>query len=269
MIRPLREHWPEYLIEAAALGLFMVSAGAFGVLLEAPASPLRRVLQDSFVRTSIAGRAMGLTAVAIIYSPWGRRSGAHMNPAVTLTFLRLRKIEPADAIAYVVCQCLGGLTGVLLVGAVAGRLFWEPPVRGVATVPGPQGRLVAFVAELGISFALMLVILVLSNSARWARFTGLAAGTLVALFIVFEAPFSGMSINPARTLASAWPSGVWTSFWLYVTAPTIGMLLAAEAYRGLNGLAAVRCAKLHHTGNTRCIFRCGYCEHGKGFEEAA
>lgn len=270
MMAALRRHWPEYLIEAWALGLFMVSAGVFGVLLEAPASPLHRALPEPLLRTSIAGLAMGLTAVGLIYSPWGQRSGAHMNPAVTLTFLRLGKIEPVDAAGYVLFQCLGGLGGVLLVGAVAGRAFWDPPVRGVATVPGPEGKLVAFVAELGISFVLMLAILVLSNSARWARATGLAAGALVALYIAFESPLSGMSINPARTLASAWPSGIWTAFWLYLTAPTAGMLLAAETYRAVRGLGAVRCAKLHHTGSTRCIFRCGYCEHREGsFEEAA
>ena len=94
----LRAHWPEYLMEAAALGLFMVSACVFGVLLEDIAAPANRVL---------AGIAMGLTAVAIISSPWGQRSGAHMNPAVTLTFLSLGKIAPWDALFYAIAQFAG------------------------------------------------------------------------------------------------------------------------------------------------------------------
>jgi aquaporin Z len=57
----------------------------------------------------------------------------------------------------------------------------------------------------------MVVILFAINTPKFARCTGLFAGTLVALFITFEAPYSGMSINPARTVASALPSGVWTA----------------------------------------------------------
>src|SRR5690242_17086241 len=79
----LRRHWPEYLMEAAALGVFMVSACVFGVLLGHPASPLHRVLPNPLVRRILGGVAMGLTAVGIISSPWGQRSGAHINPALT------------------------------------------------------------------------------------------------------------------------------------------------------------------------------------------
>src|SRR6185295_17899074 len=108
--------WPEALMEALGLGLFMVSAGAFGTLLEYPGSPLRQAIGDDFVRRLVMGVAMGLTAMGLVYSPWGRRSGAHMNPAVTLTFLRLGRVKKHDAFAYVLAQFAGGLTGVLLVG---------------------------------------------------------------------------------------------------------------------------------------------------------
>lgn len=260
MIRTLRRHWPEYLIEAGALGLFMVSAGLVGTVLESSASPLRALLPEPALRNALAGLAMGLTAVALIYSPWGQRSGAHMNPAITLTFLRLGKIERWDAVGYAGAQCLGGIAGVVAVRLALGAVFVEPPVRSVVTVPGPRGAATAFVAELAISFLMMLTVLVVSNSSR-ARLTGLAAGLLVALFIAFESPLSGMSINPARSLASAWPSGLWTGFWIYLTAPPAGMLLAAEVYRLAHGAGSVRCAKLDHGGRARCIFRCGYCRH--------
>ena len=84
-------HWPEYLIEAAGLRLFMLMACTFGTL--HPASPVVQRLPDPLARRSLMGVAMGLTAVALIYSPWGRRSGAHFNPATTLTFWRLGKLE--------------------------------------------------------------------------------------------------------------------------------------------------------------------------------
>jgi aquaporin Z len=255
--RFLREHWPEYLIEAWALGTFMVAAGLTATLLGSPASSVSRALPDPMLRNVLAGIAMGLTAIALIHSPWGKRSGAHMNPAVTLTFLRLGKVRFWDALFFILAQIAGGMLGVLLIGAVLGSAFKEPPVSYAATLPGPAGPRVAFVAELVISCGLMLTILLLSASVRLARFTGLAAGCLVALYISFEAPLSGMSMNPARTFASAAPAMRWEHFWIYVTAPVIGMLSAGQLFLTLRGVRRLACAKLLHPANVRCI-HCGY-----------
>ena len=93
-------HWPEYLMEAALLGCFMVSACIVAVLLDHPSSPIYRSVPDPFIRRFLGGLAMGGTAILLIYSSWGRRSGAHFNPASTLTFLRLGRIAPRDAIWY-------------------------------------------------------------------------------------------------------------------------------------------------------------------------
>src|ERR1041384_7716235 len=142
---------------------------------------------------------MGLTAIAIIYSPWGQRSGAHMNPAFTLTFLRLRKVRPWDALFYMVAQFAGGTAGVLLAKVILRGIIAHPAVNYVVTVPGPAGVTVAFVAETILAAGMMLMVLSITNTARLARFAGLFAGTLVFLYITFEAPLSGMSINPART----------------------------------------------------------------------
>src|SRR5687767_11974542 len=109
----LRRHWPEYLIEAFLLGAFMVSALGVTALLEHPASPVRAALPEPLVRRRLVGCGMGATAVSLVYSPWGQRSGAHFNPALTLTFLRLGKIEPADACGYLLAQFAGGVLGVL------------------------------------------------------------------------------------------------------------------------------------------------------------
>lgn len=89
------------LMEAALLALFMVSAAAFTILLEHPRSPLHDPSAPAIGRRALGGLAMGVTAVALIYSRWGMRSGAHMNPAVTLAFLRLGKIAPAHAAGYI------------------------------------------------------------------------------------------------------------------------------------------------------------------------
>lgn len=254
----LRKHWPEYLIEAAGLGIFMISALGFATLLEYPASPVRAAIEQPFLRRVLMGMAMGLTAIGFIYSPWGQRSGAHINPAITLTFYWLGKVRPADAFFYILAQFAGGLAGLALLAAVLGAPAADPAVNFVATVPGPDGPGAAFLAEVLISAGIMAVVLVASNSPRLMRLTGVLAGALVFLYIAFEAPISGMSMNPARTLASAVPAGVWTALWIYFLAPPLGMLVAAEIYRRLPGTRGVLCAKLHHTAGFRCIFRCGH-----------
>jgi len=251
----LRRHWPEVLIEGTLLGLFMISASSFGVLLEHPGSPLRAAVVDPFVRRALMGLAMGLTAIALIYSPLGKRSGAHMNPSVTLTYLRIGKVRGPDALLYVVAQFLGGAAGMGLASSIFGVLLADPHVN-YAVTHGEYGPAVAFAAEFAISFVLMAVVLRVSSTPRWARFTGLCAGLLVALYITFEAPLSGMSMNPARSFGSALLAGTWMDFWVYLLAPLTGMGAAAFATSRSKSAPPVRCAKLHHDNPQRCIF-CG------------
>lgn len=256
MVDAMTRHWPEYLMEATALGLFMISACLFGTLLEHPASPVRQAISNPLFRRVLMGIAMGSTAIGLIYSPWGKQSGAHINPSITLTFFRLGKVKTWDAIFYVVAQFIGGSLGVLIAAVFLGSLLADPAVNYVATLPGRYGLAAAFAAEVIISFVLMYVVLAVSNNACVHRFTGLFAGILVAAYITLEAPISGMSMNPARTFGSAFSSQTWTALWLYFTAPILGMLLAAEFYLRVKGHKSVACAKLHHQNSKRCIF-CG------------
>ncbi len=260
MLRALRAHWPEYSMEAAGLGLFMISAGLLATALEHPGSPLREALADPLARRVLMGLGIGLTAIALINSPWGKRSGAHLNPAVTLTFLRLGKVERWDAVFYILFQTLGGTAGVVLVAVLLRGSFTAEPVLYVVTRPGSAGALAAFAGEFVISFALMTMVLWASNSPRLSRHVGVFAGLLLATYITFEAPLSGMSINPARTFASALPAGIWSAFWLYLTAPVLAMLLAAQVYLGVRGRRDVYCAKFNHHSRQRCIFRCRFAQ---------
>ncbi|MGA7993256.1 MAG: aquaporin [Thermoanaerobaculia bacterium] len=252
----LRAHWRELLIEGTLLGLFMLSASLFCVLFELPSSAVHAALPDANVRRALMGLAMGATAVALIYSPWGKRSGAHMNPAVTLTFWRLGKVKTPDAVLYVAAQLAGGLIGMGIAVLLLKERVAHPAVHWVVTAPGESGVLPALFAEIFISFLLMSVVLFASSRARLAPLTGLFCGFLVFLFITFEAPFSGMSMNPARTLASAIPSGDFTALWVYLLAPPLGMLLAVEARQAAGRSAASFCARLSPHGRARCPF-CG------------
>jgi aquaporin Z len=259
MTSALKNHWPEYLIESMGLGFFMISACVFSTLLFHPSSPVTLLVAGSPWQRVLMGAAMGLTFIAIVYSPWGKRSGAHINPATTLTFYRLGKIRPWDAVFYIAAQFAGGIAGVLISIFILGMLLADPTVNYAATLPGPSGDLVAFVAEIVISFVLMSVVLTVSNTRRIDRWTGLIVGVLVTLYITFESPISGMSMNPARTFGSALTGGIWHGLWIYFIAPPLGMLLAAETYSRIKGIhAEVACAKMHHRNNQRCIFRCQF-----------
>ena len=127
----------------------MLSAALFGVLLFHPGSPAAAVIAEPF-RRPLMGVAMGLTAVSLIYSTWGRRSGAHFNPAVTLTFYRLGKVAGPDAVFYVLAHCLGGTAGLAMAAWIAQEAVADPSVNYVVPVPGSPGVAAEFVAELTI-----------------------------------------------------------------------------------------------------------------------
>ena len=258
MLKPLSNHWPEYLMEAWGLGTFMVAACLGTVVLWHPESPIEHLVGGKpTIQRLLMGVAMGLTAIGIVYSPWGKRSGAHINPALTLTFLRLGKIHFWDAVFYVIFQFLGAIAGVGLAWLLLGSMVSLPEVNFAATVPGEPGAFVAFVAEMLISAGIMGTVLFATNQPKLMNVTGILIGCLLVMYITFEAPLSGMSMNPARTVGSAVVANVWTGWWVYFLAPTIGMLAAAEIYLWTKGKDAVHCAKLHHTTDVRCIFKCG------------
>lgn len=258
MISSFRTHWPEYLCEACCLALFMLSAATFATLLQHPASSWSLGTSSSIVSRLPMGLAMGLTAMAIVYSPIGRRSGAHMNPAMTMTFYRLGKMARADAGFYVIAQIVGGIAGIAVATWLLAGLPAHPTVNYVATLPGPAGSLVAFLAEAAISFGLMFMVLFVSNHPRFSRLTGVCAGVLIVSYIAIEAPLSGMSMNPARSLGPALLARSLGSLWIYFVAPLLGMFLAAEVFVRTCGLARVLCAKLDHPTDVRCIFRCRF-----------
>lgn len=222
----LRRNWRLYCYEGAELGAFMLAACTMTVLLFGS----RWAPANALLARCLMGSAMGATAVAIIKSPWGQRSGAQFNPAVTLAFYRLGKIGPSDALFYVLAQFAGGLLGVELAAVLLGDRIARPSVDYAVTVPGLGGPAAAFAAELGMAALLMATVLTTSNRPRLAPWTTPLVGCLIALYIVIFAPISGFSINPARTLASAIPAGIYRGLWIYFSAPVLGMLAAAELF---------------------------------------
>lgn len=256
-----RLNWPLYLFEAAELALFMISARAFTVLLFDPSFPVPRQIPSAVLRRLLMGIAMGVTAILIIQSPIGKRSGAHFNPAITLTYLRLGKIARPDAIFYVASQFIGGILGVALTVLFFGRSLAGPSVMYADTVPGKYGTGAAFAAEAFMAALLMGAVLWTSNRPSLSGCTSYFVGILITFYVLLFAPVSGFSINPARTTASAVFSDVWTAIWLYFSAPLLGMFFSAEIYLRSQGRDRVLCAKLQPDPRYECPFLCHYPGH--------
>jgi aquaporin Z len=230
MIDAFKAHWRLYLYEATLLGLFMISASFFTVLFEYPQSPVHQSMPNGFARLCLIALAMGATATALIYSPFGKQSGAHFNPAVTLTMLRLGKLSPADALFYTLFQTIGGTGGVLFSAFVLRDSFTALPINYIVTVPNGYSEPIVFAVEFAIAFGMMTMVQVTSNHAALSRFTGVFAGMLVVCYVVVSGPISGFGMNPARTLASAIPAMRFDGLWIYIVAPPLGMLAATEVY---------------------------------------
>jgi len=251
----LRLHWPEYLMEAGEMSLYMLCTCSFATLLQYPASPVRHFFVSGIVRRALMGLGIGGTVIALIMSPWGKQSGGHINPAMTFAFHRLGKIAPWDALFYGVAQFSGATSGVALATFLLRGAPGDGAVRYAVTAPGVYGAAVAFAAELAISFILMITVLLATNHERLARYTPYFVGSLYAVNITFETPLSGMSMNPARTFGPAVYGGYWHTLWIYFIAPTVGMLAAAAVFLRARHGAPPHCAKLDHANNKRCIFR--------------
>lgn len=239
-----RQHWPHYAAEAAGIGFFMLCGTLLTILFEHPASPAYQALADQeLLRRAGIGLGMGLVIVVLVYNPWGKKSGAHINPAVTIAFWQMGKIRRADALWYMLAQLAGALLMGQLLKLALGAAFAHPAINYLVTEPKKHGQLVAFGAELVISFILMLVMLLALHHERLKKSTGWLIGGLLLLYITFESPLSSMSLNPARTLGSAVAAQSYVGLWLYWVAPIGAMLLATvffnKVYKGQHIACAI------------------------------
>ncbi|MBF9239239.1 aquaporin [Hymenobacter sp. BT683] len=243
LLAAFRCHWRHYVAEAAGLAFFITCGSLLTVALEHPASPLHQaLLGEEVLRRGLLGIGMGLAIVTIVYSPWGKQSGAHINPAVTLAFWQLGKIRPADALWYCLVQVLGGLGSAWLWAQVLGPHYAHPTVHYLTTKPGPTGTAVAFLAEFLISFILMGAMLLALHHPRLKKAAGWLVGALIWLYILVETPYSGMSLNPARSLASAVVANDFQGVWVYIAGPLGAMWLATVLFLRYHHGQALACA---------------------------
>ena len=225
-----RINWRHYLQEALGLGIFMISACFFSAMIFSAKSSWYHSFPNFLARNACMGLIMGLTALFIFYSRWTAPSGAQINPAVTITFLRLGKISRYDALFYILFQFIGGTSAVYMMQWLMGAVLINHPVNSAVTVPGATGMTWALITEFCIAFITMSMVLFTSDNSRLKKYTRIVAACLVCLWVIVAGPVSGFGMNPARSFASALPANTWTAFWIYLFIPFAGMLSAAQFY---------------------------------------
>ena len=230
MLHALTHHWRAYLLEALGLMAFMLGAGAFGTLFMYPDSPVAQAMPSPLAARAGLGACMGLVTFGIV-SAIGKQTGAHINPAVTWAFWRQGKIGGWDATFYTLAQFAGAMLAPVILLAAIGEPFAHEKVMHATSQPGLDGSGVAWTAEFVITFILMTVILFVLDSKRLKDALPVIVGALIAVYITFESPLSGMSMNPARSFGSALTAGEWKGMWVYFTAPVLATLLAVEVHR--------------------------------------
>lgn len=227
-----RRNWPFYLTEAAGAATFITVSACMAVLVQHPASPVRQWLgNNELLRHLVLGLPIGLTVALMTYSTWGQRSGAHLNPAVTLAFWQLGSLCAADAFWYVLFQFSGALAGGALMARLLAPWYDHPAVKQNITAPGHWGIGVALLAEAAISAFFMFVLLWALHSEQRRKYAGWLLAGLLALYIGFETPLSGMSLNPARSLGTAVAAGKYSALWIYFVAPITAMWLVAVLFQ--------------------------------------
>ncbi len=182
-------------------------------------------LSDGVIGHAGIAIVFGAIVMAIIYC-FGELSGAHINPAVTLSFWLAKRFDKKYVLPYITSQLMGALAASL-------SLKWLFPTHELlgATLPTFEPSQ-TFVLELILSYILMLVIIQVSTGSKeTGTMAGMAIGGVVLLEAMFAGPISGASMNPARSLGPAIISGHLQHLWIYLLAPTIGMFLSIFTWR--------------------------------------
>jgi MIP family channel proteins len=202
-------------------------AGTFGIVFIGTGSIVLNDFTDGGITHPGVSAAFGLIVMAMIYL-FGKISGSHFNPAVTLSLWLARKFERHQVLPYLVSQLLGAFLGSLLL-----RLLFPAALSLGETLPANDAVLGAFLLEFLMTFLLMfLVMLLVLDVIKKPNASGALIGSLIFLEALFGGPFSGASMNPARSIAPALVSGHIQHLWVYIAAPILGAFFAIALVMG-------------------------------------
>lgn len=246
----LKIPWPAYLSEFIGTALLILVGLSIVILDFGAGSPVVVWLPDAGLRRLITGFLFGATGALIAVSPVGKISGAHINPVVTLAFHLKGTLSLRDTLGFSLAQFSGAVAGALPL------LLWGQMGRSVqfgATVPGAGYSLwAALCGEIATTVGLILGLFVFLGHKRLRPFTPLLFPFLYAVMVYLEAPLSGTSTNPARSVGPSVAAGVWTGWWIYFVGPLAGMLIGI----GLHQFSwlqkfEIKVAKIYHFGHDR------------------
>lgn len=242
-------HWPEWAAELLGTAILMFAVVSARLWLERAGTPWSTFPVRVLVLSIVAGSAV----VGVAYSPLGRRSGAHLNPAVTFGLWLQHTVGTPDLVGYAVAQLVGGTTGIAL-GVVWGPDVAEPPVQWAAIAPSPTlSPVVAATIEAGATAMQLVVVFAMLRSRRAAIWTAAVAGVMLAVAIEALAGVTGAGFNPVRGLAPDVVLWSFPSAWIYVAGPLLGAALAA-CLGLITGPPLT--GKLRHGASLPCHMRC-------------
>jgi aquaporin Z len=242
--------WTLFASEFIGTALLIGVGVSFVILDFGKGSPIPNLIPDSGLRRAITGFLFGSTGALIAVSWIGKESGAHINPVVTLASWIRGKMNHVHAIGYILCQLIGGIAGALPL------LFWEGTGSSISyggTFPGQNFS--AFTAMLGeciTTFALVFLLFVFIGHNKLKQYTPLLFPVLYAIMVFLEAPVSGTSTNPARSIGPSVISGDWSGWWVYWIGPAAGALIGVAVHK-LNWFKKFEfeVAKLYHFEHDR------------------
>jgi len=219
--------WPVFLSELIGTALLLLVGLSLVIFMFGTGTPMARLLPSEDLRRLITGFLFGTTGALIALSPVGMRSGAHINPVVTLGFRLMGKLDLKTTLVYIVAQLIGAVAGsvpLLLWGMIGDSVDFG------ATLPGSGYPLsTVFLGEVITTFAMVTLLCVFLGFLKIRPFTPAIFPPLYAIMVWAESPVSGTSTNPARSLGPAVISGQWDGWWIYWIGPMAGMLLAVLA----------------------------------------
>jgi len=242
-------HWTEYFCEFIGTAIH-IFAGLMGIYL------VSLVNVADIVKFFVIGLFFAIGLCVVVYSPLGKRSGGHLNPAVTIAFWLHKLMRGTDAIWYIAAQFAGAVLGAWAAFAI---FDWKSPAATLA-LPGADVSLpLVLLVEFGIVFALIIAIFSFVSSSKSGKLTGIGIGIYIIMVTVLFSAVSGAGLNPARNLGPALLLIRFDFILIYFTASVLGAFAAYGLFRGATGGAQPVCCKLCYKNEESCLFKCN-CE---------
>ena len=245
---PWRPHWSAYGAECLGTAL-LVFAGLSVVIFDfGPGSPVVHLLPDPLLRRFLTGLLFGGIGALLALSPLGRISGAHLDPVLSFGFWLAGSLGPADTALYVAAQGVGAVGGALALPPLWGG--FGAAVSFGMSLPS-AGWLLALAGEIIATFCLVGGILFFVGHRSLRAFTPALIPPLVSVLVGLEAPWSGTSMNPARSLGPALVSHSTGVMWIYVLGPLVGAVAAAVLCTRLDRVHVAKVAHQAHDPHGR------------------